>query len=416
MLCALACGGASPSPAPTSPTPVQPGGPPSPPPPAVVAVAVSLSSGKGPGLIPGERTQLRAIATRADGSTIDCTQSAVWTSSNPAVAAFDPQPPGQLRAVARGQASVSARCDDKLSSALTLTVGSGIRVTGLEAYPLFVTGGVKVTLRAMEVAEDGSTIRDCGNDADWTSSNRNFASFNALRENELLFHRTGARENADVTITVRCHGATSQIVVPMRPYRVTGTVRSSTGEPLAGVLITEKYGHNAVFTDANGRYSTDFVETPPEVIMSLPGYDSHAQVFHWNAQPAIQLDGTLPVLPQLIARGSGKVCNLTTTDARYEAECVAAGASAAPAHTFTLPRDGNLRLKTYWPDPPGGSGIDDNLIVKVECGGVQVYWGEINGTQGGGFTRPAKAGACVATFTNITLLRVLPYEFTLDVQ
>ena len=267
------------------------------------------------------------------------------------------------------------------------------------------------------VDDHGTKIEDCGHDADWATSSRDFANFNALTKNKVLFDRIGAKASADVTITVRCKGQTSQLVVRMRPYRVSGSVRSSTGEPLAGVRITEKFSNVEVTTDASGNYVADFVEAKPETVMSLPGYDSYSQELTWNAEPSVRLDVTLPAIPGIVLTGSGRVCNLGPSDARYTTECLPAGALQTQSYSFTVPRDGALRLRTYWPDPPGGSGVDDNLMVTLTCNGTSVYDGEVYGVQGGGFTRPAKRDCAYGlTFRNRTLLRVLPYEFTVDLQ
>ena len=294
--------------------------------------------------------------------------------------------------------------------------GPGLRITGLENYPFFVTGGVLAKLSAIEFDASGREVANCTTEAEWSTSSRDFASFNALTKNQVLFHGSGAKVSADVTLTARCGSRTAHITVPMRPYRVSGTVRTPAGQPVPGVLITEIYSKAAVMTDAAGNYTADLVATPPQIVFSRPGYETHTTEPAWNAQPSVRLDVALPSLPRIVATGSGKVCNLRPTDARYAAECAAAGAVDRQTHTFTLPESGDLRVKTYWPNPPGGSGIDDNLIVHLECGGQRVYSGEIYGTQGGGFTRPAAAGTCVMTFTNITQLRVLPYEFTVNLQ
>jgi hypothetical protein len=275
---------------------------------------------------------------------------------------------------------------------------------------------VLARLTATLVDNNGVDIEDCTSRADWSAAPRAFATFNALTKNQILFHH-GGRTAGDVAITVRCHDQTDQIVVRLRPYRVTGTVRSGSGAPLAGVLVTEKYSKVEMTTDANGNYAADFWEAKAEPAVSLPGYETYAEPLTWNAQPSVKLDVTLPPIPGVILQGAGRVCNLATTHASYASECLAANATQTQSHAFTVARDGTLRVKTYWPNPPGGSGISTNLVARLTCNGASVFDGEVSGVQGGGFTRPANRDcAYVLTFRNPTLLRVLPYEFTVDLQ
>jgi hypothetical protein len=84
--------------------------------PSVASVTISVGAPGLPSLTVGATTSVSATAVAGDGSRRSCTDTAVWRSSNPAVATF--VPPFTLNAVGAGTTVLSATCSGVTASTL----------------------------------------------------------------------------------------------------------------------------------------------------------------------------------------------------------------------------------------------------------------------------------------------------------
>ena len=119
----------------------------------------------------------RADAVYSDGTTVDVTGRATWTSSDASVAAVSDAAGSKGRAttIKSGTTSISASFGGKTGSA-TLTVTTA-KLTAIQLTPFkpFLPVGFGVFVTATAVYDDGSTI-DVTNVASWTSTNPSIAS------------------------------------------------------------------------------------------------------------------------------------------------------------------------------------------------------------------------------------------------
>ncbi|HTR63122.1 MAG TPA: Ig-like domain-containing protein [Candidatus Binataceae bacterium] len=120
----------------------------------------------------GVKAQLTAVGTFSDGTTLDLTSAATWTSGNPSSAVVSnlPGTRGQVTGVAPGIASVTARLESLAGSA-TVTVTtptlSSITVTPVDPS---IPKGTEQQFNATGTYTDGTT-QDLTNSVTWTSSN-----------------------------------------------------------------------------------------------------------------------------------------------------------------------------------------------------------------------------------------------------
>ncbi|MFI5299968.1 MAG: Ig domain-containing protein, partial [Polyangiales bacterium] len=114
----------------------------------------------------GGSVPFHAIATLSDGSTLDVTATATWTSSSAATASITG---GTATGVAGGTATITASYSG-LTASGTLTVTTPVTVTAIDISPFspkLAIGG-RVSLTATAVYSDG-TKADVTLSADWTS-------------------------------------------------------------------------------------------------------------------------------------------------------------------------------------------------------------------------------------------------------
>lgn len=370
----------------------------------VSGVTVSLPAGHGALFTPGEKSQLRAIATYSDLSSGECTAAAQWVSSNEPVIRLTGVHPGEIVSVAGGNAAVTATCG-AATGQLTLTVGRGVRIGGgMDAYPNFILTSGNFFLTATIINADGRVDRDCGSEAVWTSSNPAVATIQSISK------RLQQRNEGEATITATCALATGQLLVRIGHYVLSGVVRAADGSPVGGALIDD------TLTASDGSYDETQTSERPTVRVSKVAYETLVQAITWNREPAMTQDLVLSPIPGVFRQGEGKLCISGSGTPTYEQECRPVGATSQDVHTFTVPRDGTLRLATHW-SAPSGSEVDHNLIADLKCDGTRVTRSFIASGLGGGFSVSATASCHYElTLTNGTVAHVLPYQYTLSLQ
>jgi hypothetical protein len=137
---------------------------------ALVSIAVTPTT---PAIALGTDQQLVATGTYADGSTLDLTKSATWSSSAPSIAAVTPA--GQANGTSTGRAVISATVAG-ISGSSTLTITSATLVS-VEITPAIPTLPQKMPeqFTATGNFSDGST-QNITSSVQWTSSNSSVAS------------------------------------------------------------------------------------------------------------------------------------------------------------------------------------------------------------------------------------------------
>ncbi len=149
----------------------------------------SVSIQGGDSMLIGERIQLQSVATYEDGTFIEITADAEWTSSDEAVAVFDPNQPGQLEAIAPGSVEVvviyeGVRSEPKEIAVAPIGVAE-IRVTVADGADPALERGESLTLAATAVYDDGAEA-DVTGEVEWRVGNESVAQieggvFTALR-------------------------------------------------------------------------------------------------------------------------------------------------------------------------------------------------------------------------------------------
>lgn len=402
------CACASKSLSPTSPETVTPGV-------SVTSVSVGFAAERGASIRPGEVVQLKATAAYSDNTTSDCSATATWSSSNDQVLRLTGVKPGEVIGVTNGDAKVTATCGaargDLAAFVLPLdTTGPGsdrpgIRISGFENYPNYVLVNSLIRMHAAIIDGDGNVVRDCTSEAVWDTSDRTIAR--PSNTNSSLGRSFVQSREGEVTITASCVGLTGQVRVRIGHFTLNGSVRSTSGEPVSDALI----GLNTR-TAGSGSYLMDVINESPTITVSRLGFDTHQSTFAWNRQPVMLRDISLTPLPDIFRQGEGRIC---PNYPGYECE---AGAVRQDVIAFTVPRNGNLRLATHW-EAPGGSSVDHDLIVTLTCNGVKLpgFTRYVSSGTGGGFTVAATTTCNYElTIQNGTTLKVLPYQWTLNMQ
>jgi len=90
-----------------------------------------------------------------DGSTVDMTNKAAWSSSDQSIVAVDQ--PGQIRAVATGMAMITASADGLDTSAPMLVTDATLTGLRIDSVTTTVSTGAQTQLTATGLYSDGST-------------------------------------------------------------------------------------------------------------------------------------------------------------------------------------------------------------------------------------------------------------------
>lgn len=352
----VSCGGSPAAPAPTG----------------SASVVAALPPGHLPALVPGEKVSLAASLTTATGLNSDCSAAAIWESSDPNVAMFSSA--NQLIAVKGGTFSVSAICNGVKSAALALSVGGGVRIGGVDGYAFLLPAaprafyGERVRLTARLVDANGVLGADCARSGVWTTSDPNVARVGRDPSNDYSYsdlNWLAAYEPGSTTVTVSCGSATGQMAVRVQPVRVSGVVRDTNGQPVAGATVELAetasfwtfHGSTAftALTAADGSYAIDwFWET---VCIRASREDTVLNQFPCvtadHALPSLSVNATVATLRNVvIQQASVGVCHFNVVDPR----CSHPSNSSSFRTAFTPVADGPLVIRASWP-PGDGTGL-----------------------------------------------------------
>lgn len=371
--------------------------------PSLTRLTVTTAAGHSHAFTIGEGSQLYATAYFSDNTTTDCTALAQWSSDNPDVMRMQTSP-GAVLAVTTGTSVVRAHGHGG-AAALGVLVGPGIRISGFENYPDYVLLNSHIRMHAAIIDGGGQVVRDCTSEAVWGTSDSSIARPGST--NSSLGRLFVQSAEGEVTISASCLGQTGQIRVRIGHFTLSGVVRATTGAAIADALVGA-----STRSSGSGSYALDLVSETPTIKVSHVGFETLSTAITWNQQPVIHRDMLLSPLPDIFRQGEGRLCQIYGT-----AECEA-GAARQDVITFTVPRDGNLRLSTHW-QAPGGSGVDSDLIATLSCNGSKLpgFPRYITTGTGGGFTIAAATTCQYAlTMQNATIVKALPYQWTLNMQ
>ena len=170
----------------------------------VVGISLTVGGAGQATLSQGESINVAVAATLADGTTRDVTSDCTYASSNPQVATVSGQ--GLVRAVAPGQATITARYQE-FESSVTVTVVPAL--TGVEVSPTTVnlTPGQTAQLAVAARYSDGSSL-DVTTRATYVSSNPQVATVSgqglvtAVAPGQATITASYQGEEATVRVTV----------------------------------------------------------------------------------------------------------------------------------------------------------------------------------------------------------------------
>lgn len=215
-----------------------------------VAVVVQAPLAK---LAPRTQQRLRAVAKLSNGAEQDITGSVTWAVSDDAVASVSTNPPGLLRALAKGAVKVTALLktpSKDLSGDLDLQVSGAkiqkVAVTALNPMnPAAVPAGYALQLRASGAFDDG-TEQDLSAEAQWASADPSIA---ALESPGLV---RGLKEGGVVDISAAFDGESGQL-----SFRVTDAVLEriavTPGDAAVHKGLTQQFQASGHFSNGEDR-------------------------------------------------------------------------------------------------------------------------------------------------------------------
>ena len=383
--------------------PSAPGGPNSTPGGQTPAPAVSVRSvtvtgpgGRGTSFTPGETLQFTAAATLSDGRTEDCTSSAVWTTTAPAVVR-PAERPGQMAAVAVGEATVLAACGGQVGT-LSITVKSGIRIIGLEAYVPFMLTAERPVVTA-QVVDAGGQAHACR--AAWGTTDHDVAHVDSASTTGVVV----SWGEGEATISASCEGQTGTALVRSGTYRLQGDVRDrDTGAPIAGAALQRGLGRDTT-TDAEGRYTSQRQGYSPWTWFAWRnGYEVAVQErIGWERQPVVRLDWALARIPGILLEGSGELC--------WKQGACAPGVEAKRTYAFVVPAAGTLRVDTFWE-----LDYNDLLYHELRCNQEVVAEGSRRDHNWGRLLEVPASPACAyqLSFVQSTRNPVMHFDYTVS--
>jgi uncharacterized protein YjdB len=203
--------------------------------PAPRAARVALSADRDT-LEPGDSFTLDLAVSDSGGRPV-AGRSAAWSSSDPAIATVDRG--GQVRALAAGTASITARVDE-VTDSLTLHVRPpSVAAIQLQA-PRELLAGRRATLSATPLDRAQRPLGE--RQIRWTSSDERVATVDAA--GTVTAHQPGT-----VTLTAACEGSEASVALSVMPVPAASIALDEETDPLE---IGEECQLRATVRDADG--------------------------------------------------------------------------------------------------------------------------------------------------------------------
>jgi phospholipase C len=227
---------------------------------ALVAMAVTPGNVS---VAPGTNQQFAAIATYADGSTLDLTTSAAWSSSLPSVVAVNAT--GLAASAATGQTTITATAAGiGGSSTLTVTSAALVSIAITPAVPN-ISLGTTEQFAATGAFTDGS-VQNITSSVQWNSSNSSIATINNAAGSQGLatsvatgnstISATSGSISASTTLTVSSTALASITVNPPIPSIAQGTTQQFTATGTFTDGSTEDLTTSATWRSGNAAVAT----------------------------------------------------------------------------------------------------------------------------------------------------------------
>lgn len=209
------------------------------PPPTLLSLAISPLT---PSVAKGLKQQFQALGTMSDGSQVDYTALATWTSGTGTVATINSS--GLATTLTTGTSSIGASVGAITATNVTLTVTVAVIASiALTPSPSTVAKGLTQQYVATATFTD-STTSDVSSTATWVSSNTAVATVSA----------TGLATSLTVG-TTNITAAKSSVTSPNDVFTVTAAVIASIAvtpsAPSVALGLTQQFTATATFTDSS---------------------------------------------------------------------------------------------------------------------------------------------------------------------
>lgn len=328
----------------------------------------------------GETTQLRAIGTYSNGQEIDLTAGALWTSSNPNIAAINR---GLVTGRSMGSSTITATYGGVIAST-TIYIGSAVIESIIIMYPIEgmyyannpdVTIGETLRLMAVGYYSNGSLIELGGSSVVWNSSNPSVATIGStgvatgLAKGTTQITATYQSISGSAILTVKPRGISVFITSPVDGSTINRpeiTVRGAIGNPsgketgvtVNGIIATVSgnqfvanhipliEGQNtitAVATDAEGGTDSNSITVNAVTTGNYIRLTATPESGISPLETTLKIDSTFSIETSSISyRGPGGVEWLSSSVDEYRIRLTAEG-----IHTFTANAIGPDRNTIY---------------------------------------------------------------------
>jgi hypothetical protein len=295
-------------------------------------------------------------------------------------------------------------------------------ITGLPERPDFLIQG-SYTLKATLTKADGSPPVDCNKTAVWTSDNSNVARMITPETDYYPQTEFGnvlvVGDEGEANITATCSGVSGQRRVRVSHFDFRGTVRGADGQPLSGVLVRARRvfpdaSTSVATTGADGTYSVPVRLSNGFIEFSRQGFGLSSTAFNWNLETVMTANGSLEPTSATIASGSGRLCNVLSTQPG-SSECESAGVHRRDAAIdFVSPRNTPIFVRVQW---PGGAGVTGEFTASLQCDNRTVFsYHELDGA-GVGYSYDANTSCRYRlVLANTTSVRIVPYSYTIEIR
>ena len=227
---------------------------------ATAQLTISLATLRSIAIVPatlavtiGVRRALAATGTFSDGTTLDLTTAAIWTSSDATIAAVSNAPgaQGQLVATGAGSATITATLGN-VAGSLSVTVAAPT-LTTLTISPISpsLPAGQNLQFTAQAIDSSGATI-NVTRQAQWTSSNTGVATIGNLQRSSGVATLLGA---GITTITAQYQGLSASMPLTVTSAVPTQIVLSPIDATVAAG-VTIPYQATAIFSDFTSQQIT----------------------------------------------------------------------------------------------------------------------------------------------------------------
>ena len=285
-----------------------------------------------PSLAKGTQTALAATAVYTDGSKVNVTQQAAWTSADPMIAAVEAGGPniGRLTAIAEGTTQVSAAWGGKAGQAQTVVTPAQLTSIQLDATNLSLPKGTSHTFVATGLFTDG-TSQDVTAQAAWVSSNATAApvsnaagtrgEVSALAVGSALITASLQGVSATANVTVTPAVLTTLSVTPPSFSIPRGTTQALTATGVYSDLSSRDVTAEVTWSSSDAAVSITTGGTTPGVAFasavgtatitaSLSGVSATADA---TVTPAVLTGVELSPITVRIAQGTTRPFTLTGT-------------------------------------------------------------------------------------------------------